>query len=126
MDERRRYPRLAIDVDVCWHKIKGQEADKETNSDTTKNISEGGICLMVYEPLAKGDSIYLKFNLPTGRRINAKGRVMWVDTFEVVSRKNEVSRCDTGIEFIEISDEDRLEVQKFVFSILANKPSVHE
>lgn len=118
MENRRKFPRLAVDVDVCWQKVEGRESADNPSKDITKNISEGGICLMVYEPLVKGETISLEFTLPTGKRINATGRVAWTSTFEVISEKAEASRCDAGIEFIDISKEDKLEIQKFVFSFL--------
>lgn len=114
--ERRKFLRLSIGVDVNWQRMD-QSPETSSSKNTARNISEGGICLMVYEPLFINQKIKLEFTLPTGRLIKALGRIAWVDSFEVTT-KNEPGRFDVGVEFIEIADGDRAEIQKHVFSCL--------
>ncbi len=114
MDERRKFPRLAIDVNVSWKKVDNESAVAQ---DVTKNISEGGVCMMVYEPLRKGDAIELDFELPTSKVIHARGRVAWTDEFEIIGDKVR-EKYDVGVEFTDISEIDREEIKKFVFRLM--------
>ncbi|MGE5279896.1 MAG: PilZ domain-containing protein [Deltaproteobacteria bacterium] len=111
MEEKRRFPRLGIAVDVQWE--RAPEAGNP-DSNVTKDISAGGICLIVYEEVSVGDLLNLRFTLPTGRTVQALGRVVWVAPFEFSSDR-ERPRRDAGIEFVHIEEEDRQEIAKFVF-----------
>jgi Tfp pilus assembly protein PilZ len=118
MEERRKFVRLDINVVVKWEKISGDLNNIVCNNkDITKNMSSGGICLITHEKLEVGDKLHLKIELPTKKIITAKGRVVWINEFEIVGGERE-RRYDIGIEFIDIRDEDKEEIGKFVFTFL--------
>jgi c-di-GMP-binding flagellar brake protein YcgR len=116
VDEKRKFPRLEIPVDVRWEKMPSKKRwgwGREVHM--TRNISAGGICLIVYEDVAVGECLKLAIDLPTHKTIHATGRIVWTTPFEV-SGDEARDRRDIGIEFLEIKPEDREEISKFVFS----------
>ncbi len=58
----------------------------------------------------------LEINLPTGDTIRAKARVVWTKKYEItVSKTNEIGYY-TGVEFIDILEEDRAKIEQVVFN----------
>ena len=110
MDERRKFPRLNFSVQVNWEKI---ETVKQTGEFQSKNISGGGLCLFVDNTIKLGDKIKIDIHLPSGKIIEVKGKVVWVESIEMIGDKQD-SRPEAGIEFFDISDEIREEIKKFV------------
>lgn len=111
MEEKRRFVRLDINVNVKWDK----DPAAPLRPGSSKNISGGGICLMMADRgLKVGEVLNLEFELPNGKAIKAKGRVVWVERFEIMNR-DYGQKFDAGIEFLDISDPDREEIKKFVF-----------
>jgi len=111
--ERRRYPRLNLNIQVEYSVIRGDEAAKTQS----KNISAGGICLILYEDIQPDSILELKFYLPRDADpIKAIGRVVWRS--EIVVADDKRTRFDAGIEFLEISDTDRTKITQHVFSLL--------
>lgn len=88
-------------------------------SDITKNISEGGICLIVYDKVDIGHTLRLKIELPTKKVVESKGKVVWVKEFEIIGKSNE-KRYDIGVEFSEVNPQDRDEMKNFILSLLNN------
>lgn len=121
MEERREFPRLNYNVEVEWKKIGHSEGDASLSKNATKNISEGGMCLEVDSTVQSLDILALKITLPTKIIIHTKSVVRWVENFGIEGEKSQ-SRYEAGVKFMDISDTDRQEIKKFVFSILgANK-----
>ena len=117
MQEKRQFVRLDITVNVKWSK----DLTPLEKSDKSRNISGGGICLMTEEKgLAVGDRLNMEFELPTKKIIEAKGKVVWVEKFEIMNREYG-QKCDAGIEFMDIADKDREDIKKFVFMSYANE-----
>lgn len=114
-EEKRRYSRLDINVNVNWKRIAGNVVSDSIAKGVSKNISEGGICLIVYEKLNIGDIIALDIELPIGKVIKARGRVAWGKDFEIVGWEK---GYDIGIELIDVSQQDKDILRNFVFKIL--------
>ena len=116
MEEKRRFPRLNVAVDVRWEKLPPRKRwGLPTGSHLTKNISAGGICLIVYEEVKVGEQLSMDIELPDKKVIHAVGRVVWTSPFQV-SGDEERKRCEVGIEFAEITREDREEIQRFIWT----------
>jgi c-di-GMP-binding flagellar brake protein YcgR len=114
-EERRRFVRLNILADVIYKKVTPANREKLS---LTKNISKGGICLIVYEELKEEDILELEIYLPEDKNpILAKGRIVWIKEF-IVGDLSKGKRYDTGIEFIEANDEDLNKIDKYVFARL--------
>ncbi|MFH2144950.1 MAG: PilZ domain-containing protein [Candidatus Omnitrophota bacterium] len=111
MEEKRKFIRLDVGVNVKWKKLY-DEIFEDTS--INKDISEGGICLIIEERLQIGDRLQLEIGLPDKKSITAVGRVAWVSEYGVVY-DNHKRNYDTGVEFMEIEDMDRQEISKFVF-----------
>ncbi len=113
-EERRRYVRLNALVDVAYNKHP-RKPGEESMLRLSKNISKGGICLIVYEEFKKDDLLDLKICF-TGAKtpIKAVARVVWVSEFTIGDKIGK--RYDMGIEFVKISDSDRGKIEQYVFS----------
>lgn len=116
MDERRKFIRLAINVNVEWKKLDTQDNENKSQS-ISKNLSEDGVCLIIYDHVEPGDILSLDVGLPTGKVINAQGKVVWVNEFKVIGDKVQ-KKYDVGVEFIDMNKEDRAEIDQFVFKLI--------
>ncbi len=113
--ERRKFVRLNVLTDVIYTKLSPLEKEKLS---LTKNISEGGICLIAYEELKESDALDLKIYLPEDKTpIRAIGRVAWVKEF-IIGDISKGRRFDVGIEFIKIVNEDINKIDKYIFTHL--------
>ena len=119
-EERRRFPRLSLDVGVDFVVLPqpGTGARQELFTTGSKNLSLGGICILVFEKLKVGDALELKFSIPgLDRFIVAKGRVVWSGKLRV--RGVETDKAyEAGIEFVEINQPDKERIQAYVSSKL--------
>jgi len=112
--EKRKFPRLRIDTNVEYS-IVGKESLQNVNS--TKNISAGGICIIVYENIEIAAVLSLKIYLPANNiPIHTKGRVAWKSEFKIGSDSK--SCYDVGIEFLDINEDDRRKIFQYVFKAL--------
>lgn len=110
-DERRKFARLSVLADII---LKKRELAPEEIISLTRNISKGGICFIVYEPVEESQIIDLTIYLPGEAPIKAVGKVAWVNEFTIGD--TERKRYDVGLEFIEISDKDKALIDKYVFT----------
>ncbi len=95
--ERRKWPRLALDLKVRVNFASLQEA----MDSRTVNISHGGVFLRMANPRPEGTMIQVEFSIG-GRDIKAGGAVV-----HVVQPGHETKPPGVGVAFTEISDEDR-------------------
>jgi hypothetical protein len=111
-EERRKFRRFNVLADVVYNKRLSLEKGRLS---LTKNISKGGICLIVYEELKELDLLDLKIYLPESKTpISAVGRVVWVRDF-IIGDIAYGKRFDIGIEFIEINEKDLNQLDKYLF-----------
>lgn len=114
--ERRRFPRLAVSLIVDYSVSKTASIARAQ----TRDISAGGICLVVYEDIKAGTVLELKIYLPDNASpIAAKGKVIWKTEFSFSSDSK--SRFDMGIEFSEIGESDRQKISLYISSLSSNK-----
>ena len=113
-NERRKFPRLQISVDTEYTiSLDNVSAQKQTIK--TKNISIGGICIIVYEDVKTGSILDLKFKLSNNNSvIEAKGIVVWTNSFKISTEDK--TNYELGIEFTKISDIDRDIISKYILS----------
>lgn len=86
--EKRQHPRASIDVKVNY-------ANKAIAY--TKNISEGGICIITEKPLEPTEIVNLVFTLPNGDQIKTYGKTIW-------RKKSTEHLYENGLEFWELND----------------------
>ncbi|MFC1698686.1 flagellar brake protein [Candidatus Omnitrophota bacterium] len=112
--ERRNFPRLATTVDVEYTVLKNSSLGAES---ITKNISAGGICLIVYEKIEPGTFLSLRLYLADiNLTVAAEGHVIWSSYFTMDADSRD--RYDLGIEFTQIKEEDRQKLSKYVFKLI--------
>jgi uncharacterized protein (TIGR02266 family) len=117
MQEKRKFVRLDVRVKVEYQIVPSTQ-DKIRSF--TKNLSQGGICLFLDSDLEKDTLLDLKLSIPEqSQPILATGKVVWVDSFRVGD--SEGDHLEAGIEFVDIFDEDRAKIAKYVFGVLQNK-----
>jgi c-di-GMP-binding flagellar brake protein YcgR len=109
---RRQFPRLKFDVEFK-HWILSEPSPTPKNS-RGKNISAGGLCIMVFEKLKVGTLLKLEFSLQDAANpIIAKGKVVWIAELVIYSYETHVS-YDCGIEFVDISPHDQEDISRHV------------
>ena len=119
MEERRKFPRLNWSVEVRWKKSTGSLDPNLKNTGSTKDISAGGIRLILKEGVQTGDVLELDILLGGGKTVQAKGRVVWVDKFQITGGTDEVG-YEGGIEFIDMDDQTGIQINNFIFE--SHKP----
>ncbi|MBM4017364.1 MAG: PilZ domain-containing protein [Planctomycetes bacterium] len=84
----------------------------------TLNISAGGMCVLMADPLREGTKPNLAFTLPDDPQpIACRGRIVWCRPSKIDPELFEV-----GLSFAEISDEDRARIVTFVEAHLSPQP----
>lgn len=115
MEEKRKFPRFNVSVDVHWKKITQENERTALHISAAKDASIGGICLVLHPSIVRGDLLRLDIQLPGDRTIQAKGQVMWItNDAKVKGRTGTI--CEGGIQFIQITDEDRRSIERFLTS----------
>jgi len=76
----------------------------------TLNISAGGMCVLMADPMREGTTPTLTFLLPEDETpVTCKGRITWCRASKIDPELYEV-----GVAFVDIRDEDRQRVMDFV------------
>lgn len=110
--EKRKFLRLNVGCEVSHKALSADSASSDKSQ--TKNISAGGLCLIVDEKLNPGTILELDFVLPDKKNtIKAKSRVAWIKPFKIGS---ETEHYDCGVEFTQINPVDRKRIDQYVFS----------
>ncbi len=108
--ERRKYVRLKATVEVDYT-IIGRPGEVNVFS---KNISAGGLCIIVAKQLPVDTPLQLEIKIPDLKDpIPALARVVWQKETQGSPDKSGVS-FDTGIEFTGISDFDRFNIKRYI------------
>jgi hypothetical protein len=66
--------------------------------ETCRNVSRGGLFVKTTEPLAPGRRLLVEIHLPTGRPLEAIGRIAWVKRDPAADQPD--SDSGIGIEFL--------------------------
>jgi len=105
MDNKRRFPRLSVNIQVEYTVLeKGSAVCKGKIED----ISVAGLSIKINELLGKGTFLDIKFHLPKDKNpIEAISRVAW-------SKEIGRNAFETGIEFVKISYADQLRIGRLI------------
>ncbi len=98
--EHREKQRVALEVEIDLH------TDSHFFSGLSGDVSEGGIFVQTYRPLAIGDEVALSFDLPDGR-VEAHGKVRWHRAH------SDANDPGFGIAFDALSEDDRAAIHAF-------------
>ncbi|MBN2534116.1 MAG: PilZ domain-containing protein [Spirochaetales bacterium] len=112
MENMRGFPRLSLACEIEYSlNTSGTPENKETMMSKTRDISQGGICLITFSPLQIGDILNLRIRLKGFHKpFKALGKVVWTQTFEIGGQEG----YDNGIEFIEIPEAQKGELKEFM------------
>jgi Tfp pilus assembly protein PilZ len=64
------------------------------------NLSRGGAHVQTQEPIAPGRRVIVEFHLPSGKRLEAIGRVAWSKTVLSPRQPDEEDEGGIGVEFV--------------------------
>lgn len=110
--EKREFPRVPVDVDVDYKIIDFLDPDELAGQ--SKNISVGGICIIMLEKASPGTNLELNFLIPElNKKIKAKGTIAWTKEFSL-GKTQDHKAYDAGIEFTDISKEDKQQIDLYV------------
>lgn len=105
MKEKRKFLRADLDRSFLWRSINTLD-----NIDKIKNISEGGLCVVIEsEKVEKGDILQMEFYSAKGKVIFAKAKVNWVDR-----KKSKEGTTIAGIQFLDTSNPSILKIRHYV------------
>ncbi len=109
---RRRADRAGVTVRIDYATID------EIFSEFTRDISEGGVFIETDKPHQLGTEVSMQFQLSGGREVlQTLGRVVRVRT------GTEASPPGMGIEFDELTSDDRSKIDRIVRALRARSPS---
>ena len=115
MDERRKFPRFKVGVEVHWKKISRVDERTAQHISHVKDLSAGGVCLVLHSGIRVSDLLQLEIRLPDGQGIHTRGKVMWMD-YQARIPGRDSTTCEGGIEFLDLSDNTRKELERFTAS----------
>ena len=113
--EKRRFRRTDYNTNVTWKSLTTPSRGTAVIPDITKDISAGGIRLALYEFLEIGTKLELEFSIGTEKIIKVKGWVKWIERIKMTNDDRTTVGYYVGIEFLDISKEDKAFIDKFVF-----------
>lgn len=103
--ERRRFERAPITATVEYELTNASSGPSRVRKKLA-NISSGGLFINTDEPLRAGTRMVVRFELPNRHRVIAVSRVCY-------ARKGR----GLGVEFLNLDDEDREEIQSYIASL---------
>ncbi|HVN80207.1 MAG TPA: PilZ domain-containing protein [Terriglobia bacterium] len=105
MEERRKHPRASIQSEI-W---LGQDGIFTWNPETLRDLSEGGAFIETGQRFSVGSILTLRFTLPGSSRPLSC----------TVAVRNLRGGSGLGVEFLDISQDDRHQIREFVQSRLS-------
>ena len=107
--ERRRFERAPITAQVEYELTNSSSGPSRVRRNMA-NISLGGMFITTDEPIRAGTRMVVRFELPNHHRVIAVSRVCY-------TRKG----VGLGVEFLNLDDEDREEIETFIATLKARE-----
>jgi len=116
--DRRRFPRANYPCKIIVMK-KGQTKKFSAH---TENIGVGGVCVILNEELDRFTEIELILMLDDKQPpIYCDARIVW--TVKRMMPTTQVPQVDTGVEFVNLKEKDKLRIEKIVQECLEKQNS---
>jgi len=106
---QRQFPRVATECDISLSKA----GEKSQIRAKTQNLGAGGVCVLVPEEMERFSNVRLSIRFDKREEdLVCGGRVVWV----VKSKDPQSGKVtfDTGIEFLDISEEEENGIRAFL------------
>ena len=109
---KRQHRRLALDVEIKWHRSKNSKGGSgKAYLLRTKNFAQHGLFLKTDKPFRLGMPMDLEFTLPTiSHPIRVLGKVAWIAHKD----RNPTYYPGIGVRFMNIDPEDKKELVKYL------------
>jgi len=115
--DRRRFPRANY---PCVIKIV-RKKPYFSISTHTENIGSGGICIILENDLGRFTPVELELTLPNGLEpVRCGGQAVWVVKGRYPGERPP-KRYDTGIEFVDLKEDDRKRIGCIIENIFKGK-----
>jgi hypothetical protein len=112
-NEKRRFPRFNLLVDVAVTKRASSAAEEILSS---KNISQGGVCIIYYQQPTMGELVDLKIRLPgIDDEVKAIGKVVWIKEISIGAHQK-TKRFEVGLEFVGLNDPTFEMINKYLYN----------
>jgi len=106
--DRRLYPRLPASIVEYSLDIDGTKE----HSSFARDVSVGGVCILVSEKIELNTILSLKIYLPHYKKpVQAKGTVVWIRKSAFLNPKDK--HYDAGIKLIEINEGERDKIYEY-------------
>lgn len=118
--ERRRSERVNAELDVKYSLLKSAPPKLNANS---RNISESGIAVVLYETLPKNSMLDIEIYIPETRAsVRTKGRVVWCEERNGPEHLDKDGRrtFTAGIEFAETDGKNKERLISYIKGRLAS------
>ncbi len=79
MKERRKFLIFKTSVQLQWKKIVSADERAALHVSQVKDVSVGGVCLVLHPGIKVGDTLELEISLPRSSPVQVTARVIWVD-----------------------------------------------
>ncbi len=108
---KRLHRRLALDVEVKWHRKKDKSSSSKAYMFRTKNFARHGLFLKTDKKFRLGMDMDLEFMLPTvSHPVLVSGKVAWIADKD----RNPTYYPGIGVKFTKIDPEDKKDLTKFL------------
>ncbi len=115
MKERRKFLRFKVGVQVQWKKIVAPEQRSALHISQVKDISVGGVCLVLHPGIVVGDTLELEISIPRSSPIQVTAHVVWVDP-NARDKDWPGTYYEGGITFLNITEAQQVILNKYLTS----------
>ena len=120
---KRQHRRMALDVEVKWHRKKYKSSNSKAYLFRSKNFAQHGIFLKTDKKFRMGMEMALEFTLPTvSHPVDVMGVVAWIADKD----RNPTYYPGIGVRFVKIDPEDKRELVKFLTRKFRNYKDAQE
>jgi c-di-GMP-binding flagellar brake protein YcgR len=111
MQEQRSFVRLRAPVEATYTVLP----DGRPQRTLTRDVSLGGVRLVMDKPLSRGAQLQLALVLPGQERpVNATGEVVWSEEVAWIGRGGERRNAEVGIRTLEMAPQDQESLTGFI------------
>lgn len=108
MEEKRKFVRIEWPVVIHYKTIEEPVTQDQI---VGKNISEGGVCFVVYERLAKGTRLDMQIQIPfDSMPIFVKGIIVWIRKLG----DEHANTYEVGVLFTEVDPKDQKRFKTYI------------